>query len=43
MGDAGIVKYEDFFLDEKLSEDGQRRAYLVCIVMEYCERGDLAV
>ena len=39
---AGVVKYEDFFLDEKVGEDG-KRLIIVCIAMEYCERGDLAV
>jgi serine/threonine protein kinase len=38
---AGVVSYEDFFLDEK-AEDGIRKL-VVCIVMELCERGDLAV
>jgi serine/threonine protein kinase len=38
----GVVKYEDFFLDEKTSDDG-KRLIIVCIAMEYCERGDLAV
>ncbi len=38
----GVVKYEDFFLDEKVGDDGNR-LIIVCIAMEYCERGDLAV
>lgn len=36
----GVVKYEDVFLHEK-KEDGQSRL-VVCIVMELCQRGDLA-
>ena len=39
---AGVVEYEDFFLDEKTGDDG-KRLVIVCIAMEYCERGDLAI
>eukprot|EP00961_Rhodomonas_salina_P013990 187466-Rhodomonas_salina.1 len=36
----GIVKYEDVFLHEK--RDHGVMKIVVCIVMEFCERGDLA-
>jgi serine/threonine protein kinase len=36
----GVVKYEDMFLAERM-EQGRNRL-IVCIVMELCERGDLA-
>jgi serine/threonine protein kinase len=37
---TGIAKYEDMFLAERM--DQGRNKLIVCIVMELCERGDLA-
>jgi serine/threonine protein kinase len=42
LSHAGVVKYEDVFLDEANDEQGSRKL-AVCIVMELCEMGDLTV
>ncbi|EKX54776.1 hypothetical protein GUITHDRAFT_63194, partial [Guillardia theta CCMP2712] len=35
----GVIKYEDLFLHETI--ENNYRKLVVCIVMEYCEKGDL--
>ena len=37
---VGVCKYEDVFLHEQ--QHGRERKLVVCIVMEFCEKGDLA-
>jgi serine/threonine protein kinase len=37
---AGVCRYEDVFLSEE--KHGRESKLVVCIVMEFCERGDLA-
>ena len=41
LAHAGVVKYEDVFLDEALDQQSGGRRLAVCIVMELCEMGDL--
>ena len=41
LAHAGVVKYEDVFLDEALDQQSGGRRLAVCIVMELCEMGSL--